>query len=39
MGFEIERKFLVAETLMPQLGDGESMHQGYVAVSRLDGME
>jgi CYTH domain-containing protein len=30
MAVEIERKFLVDETLLPQLTDGHTIKQGYI---------
>jgi len=30
MGVEIERKFLIDETLLPQLTDGHTIKQGYI---------
>jgi adenylate cyclase len=31
MGIEIERKFLIDTTKLPQLGEGTALHQGYLS--------
>jgi len=36
MGVEIERKFLVDETLLPQLTNGRTIKQGYIQTAGLN---
>ncbi len=36
MGVEIERKFLVDETLLPQLTNGHTIKQGYIQTAGLN---